>query len=343
MAEYVLPKRGVAYITYMGLVSQADTKLLIASPTLAAGDFKISKDGGATADLATLPTNTPAASSQIKISLSATEMTADNVTVVGIDAAGAQWCSFCLNIQTATRAAEDLAFPTVSGRSIDVTATGAAGVDWANVEAPTTTLALSGTTVGTVTTLTNLPVITANWLTAAGTAADFGTEVAAAVWDRDATLSQTQGTFGQVLGDSGADADTVWALVNTNLDAAISSRMATYTQPTGFLAATFPTGTVANTTNITAGTITTTTNLTTNNDKTGYALSAAGITAVWAEVITGTTTAVQAMRGFIAALLGKASGLPTTPKYRDIADTKNVIDAVTTSDGNRTTVTLDLT
>lgn len=43
----------------------------------------------------------------------------------------------------------------------------------------------------------------------------------------------------------------------TNLDAAVSSRMATYTQPTGFLAATFPTGTVANTTNITAGTITT--------------------------------------------------------------------------------------
>jgi hypothetical protein len=53
--------------------------------------------------------------------------------------------------------------------------------------------------------------------------------------------------------------------VNTrlaNLDAAVSSRMATYTQPTGFLAATFPSGTIANTTNITAGTITTVTNLT---------------------------------------------------------------------------------
>lgn len=43
----------------------------------------------------------------------------------------------------------------------------------------------------------------------------------------------------------------------TNLDTTITSRMATYTQPTGFLAATFPSGTVANTTNITAGTITT--------------------------------------------------------------------------------------
>lgn len=46
-----------------------------------------------------------------------------------------------------------------------------------------------------------------------------------------------------------------------NLDAAVSTRMATYTQPTGFLAATFP-AIVASTTNISAGTITTTTNLT---------------------------------------------------------------------------------
>lgn len=42
-----------------------------------------------------------------------------------------------------------------------------------------------------------------------------------------------------------------------NLDATVSSRMATYTQPTGFLAATFPSGTIASTTNITAGTIAT--------------------------------------------------------------------------------------
>jgi hypothetical protein len=49
--------------------------------------------------------------------------------------------------------------------------------------------------------------------------------------------------------------------LDARLDAAITSRMASYTQPTGFLAATFP-ATVASTTNITAGTITTVTNLT---------------------------------------------------------------------------------
>lgn len=61
-----------------------------------------------------------------------------------------------------------------------------------------------------------------------------------------------------------------------NLDAAITSRMATYTQPTGFLAATFPL-TVASTTNITAGTITTTTNLTNLPSITSNWITAAGI------------------------------------------------------------------
>ena len=46
--------------------------------------------------------------------------------------------------------------PTVSGRTLDVTATGAAGIDWANVENPTTTLVLSGTTIGTCTTNTDM-------------------------------------------------------------------------------------------------------------------------------------------------------------------------------------------
>ncbi|MEO7157440.1 MAG: hypothetical protein ABI039_07770, partial [Vicinamibacterales bacterium] len=69
------------------------------------------------------------------------------------------------------------------------------------------------------------------------------------------------------------------------------------------------------------GSVTAAVTVGTNNDKTGYALSAAGVTAVWAEVMAGTTTAVKAMRGFMAALLGKASGLNSNaPVYRDIAD-----------------------
>ena len=41
--------------------------------------------------------------------------------------------------------------PTVAGRTLDVTATGAAGLDWGNIENPTTTVGLSGTTVGATT------------------------------------------------------------------------------------------------------------------------------------------------------------------------------------------------
>ncbi len=37
--------------------------------------------------------------------------------------------------------------PTTAGRTLDVTATGGAGIDWGNVENPTTSLALTGTTV----------------------------------------------------------------------------------------------------------------------------------------------------------------------------------------------------
>jgi hypothetical protein len=92
------------------------------------------------------------------------------------------------------------------------------------------------------------------------------------------TTTFTGNLTGSVSSVTGA-VGSVTGLTASNLDTTISSRMATYTQPSGFLAATFPSGTIANTTNITAGTlttVTTATNLTTNNDKTGYALSAAG-------------------------------------------------------------------
>lgn len=91
--------------------------------------------------------------------------TVDSVSVVGTVVG-----SFSIAKTSALR-------PTTVGRTLDVTAGGCAGVDWANVESPTTTLGLTNTTVGTVTTLTNLPAITSNWLTAAGLAADAVAEI----------------------------------------------------------------------------------------------------------------------------------------------------------------------
>lgn len=67
---------------------------------------------------------------------------------------------------------------TTPANTLDVSATGEAGVDWANVGSPTTAVGLSGTTVGTVTStttavnLTNLPAVPTDWLAAAGVKAD---------------------------------------------------------------------------------------------------------------------------------------------------------------------------
>lgn len=73
--------------------------------------------------------------------------------------------------------------------------------------------------------------------------------------------------------------------------------------------------------------------------------SAASIAStVWASTIEGSNTALKMMRGFAAAMLGKASGLATaTAVYRDTGDSKDRITATVDTNGNRTAVTLDLT
>lgn len=115
---------GVAFTTNVFLVSQADTKLLKANPTIASGDFKVSKDNGAFANLTTLPSVSPASGTQVVVALSATEMQCLNAGVTCIDAAGAEWCDQAINIATGVRAIDDLAFPVVSGRGMDVSTDG---------------------------------------------------------------------------------------------------------------------------------------------------------------------------------------------------------------------------
>ena len=124
MASYVTPKKNTQFIFYIGLVQQADTRLLKANPTLAAADFNVSIDGGALAALGTTPTVTPAAGRMVKVTLSTSEMNGDNITVVCSDNAGAEWCDQIINIQTSARQIDDLAYPATSGRSMVVDAAG---------------------------------------------------------------------------------------------------------------------------------------------------------------------------------------------------------------------------
>lgn len=223
MASMVPPQYGVAYIFYVALVDQSNTKVFKASSTQAAGDWKISKDGGALTNLTNLPAVTPAGSVMVQISLTATEMQADNVTVVGIDAAGAEWCSLVINIQTSVRRIDDLAYPATSGRAIDVSAGGEVGLDWANIGSPTTTVALSGTTVKTATDVetdtqdiqARLPAalvsgridasagaIAANAITATAIASDAITDAKVA---SDVTIASVTGAVGSVTGNVGGN------------------------------------------------------------------------------------------------------------------------------------------
>lgn len=105
-----------------------------------------------------------------------------------------------------------LARPTTPGRKLDISSGGEAGIDWANIGSPTTAVNLSGTIIGLVSNL-DTPVYDA-----------IGVYAADAVWDEDATSHQTQGTFGQAIGDPGATAVSIWSRVNSNLDATVSSR-----------------------------------------------------------------------------------------------------------------------
>jgi hypothetical protein len=95
------PKRAEDFEFTICLEDWNNPGLFKSSATLAAGDFKISKDGGATANLATLPVVEPAAGPIVKIVLSATEMTADKVTIVWADQTSpAEWTSGALTILT---------------------------------------------------------------------------------------------------------------------------------------------------------------------------------------------------------------------------------------------------
>lgn len=168
-------------------------------------------------------------------------------TVGGTSVVGYVVAEFSIEARSALR-------PTTAARTLDVSATGEAGIDWANVGTQGSTVSLSATTVATVTTtttatnLTNLPSIPANWLTAAGIAAaalngkgdwnigKTGYALSAAgiqaIWDALTSALITVGSIGKLLVD--------------NINATVSSRMpTTHINATGGAVDTVTTATTA--------------------------------------------------------------------------------------------------
>lgn len=95
------PVKNAAFTFYVALEDYANPGNMKSSPTIAAGDFQVSKDGGAFANLTTLPTNEPASSEMVEINLSGTEMNADNVSVRCKDQTSPkEWADLIINIVT---------------------------------------------------------------------------------------------------------------------------------------------------------------------------------------------------------------------------------------------------
>lgn len=222
MATYVPPKRATAFIIYVGLESQAAAGTFKANPTLAAGDFKVSKDGGALANLTDLPTVTPASGKMVKITLTATEMTADNVTVVCSDAAGAEWYDLIINIATAANQVDDIKTDTAAILEDTGTTLPAAVADVPTVaEFEARTLAAASyfdPAADTVVNVTNVVNLT-NAPTAGDLTATMKTSVTAAATAATPTVAAVAGNVTGSVGSVAAGGITATSIATGAIDA----------------------------------------------------------------------------------------------------------------------------
>lgn len=101
VAPYNPPVKNEDFVFYIALKSTASPGDFQVNPTIAAGDFKIKKDSGSPTNFTTLPAVDSASEIWVKITLSATEMNADNVMLQAIDqTAVKEWEDWALSIPT---------------------------------------------------------------------------------------------------------------------------------------------------------------------------------------------------------------------------------------------------
>lgn len=138
--------------------------------------------------------------------------------------------------------------PTVAGRTLDVSATGEAGVDWANVGSPATSVNLSGTTVGTVSALgagsITATVVATGAIDADALATDAVAEIADGVWDEARSGHVAAGTFGEgvasVQGNVTGSVGSLGATAKSDVKAEVVNALTTdtYAEPASVPAAT---------------------------------------------------------------------------------------------------------
>lgn len=238
---------------------------------------------------------------------------------------------YCVHITQAsmaavTRTCELYRYPVTTGRVLDVSAGGEAGVDWANVGSPTTTVDLSNTTIKTtqkvdVDTIKTNPVVNGGTITFPTTATLASTtNITAGTVTTATNVTTVNGLAANVITATSIAADAITAakVADGTIDAA-----------------TFAAGAI-NAAAIAADAI----------GASELATDAVTeiVTGVLAGVVEGTTTVAQSLRLANSANASKLSGAATTTvTVRDIGDTKDRIVATLDASGNRSAITLDVT
>lgn len=103
-----VPVLATAYSFYVSLADAADPSSFKVDPTIAEGDFKISIDSGALANLTNLPAASPSGSSLVLVSLTADEMNGAKINIQAIDVAGDEWQSLVASIDVPTGSSESI-------------------------------------------------------------------------------------------------------------------------------------------------------------------------------------------------------------------------------------------
>lgn len=188
-------------------IYDADGDLVTGAATL---DSEVSKDQGAFADCTNEATEIATSSGIYYLDLTSSEMNADCVAViVKTGTAGAKTTVLVFYPEETGDINVDVtayggAAGTFSGGRPEVNTTHAAGTAWASGAITSSVFATGAITAG---------AIAADAIGASELAADAVAEIADAVWDEDATGHQTQGTFGQAIGDPVADTNTIYKAV----------------------------------------------------------------------------------------------------------------------------------
>lgn len=182
---------GSAFVFPVILFQRANSQLIQTTPTLVAGDVKISIDGGGYANITTLPTEV-GATGELIVSLSALETTGalKYISVKFSDVAGAEWCDvvYVIDVDEA-KTVSDYAGGDTAGVTTILADYARRTGDYATV----------GAAMSLIDDAITAAKIATDALGALELSAGASVEIAAAIWDALTAGMVTPGSIGKLL------------------------------------------------------------------------------------------------------------------------------------------------